>query len=167
MLLWNNDGYGEIKRYMQERGIPAIGVDIYTPDLLAVAKGFGCGAERATSFGQLREMLQRAARADRPTVISCEDASVLERRLMGGLAAEWVALESDALSAAIDPQGAQLSLLRDAAGRDLLWDGDPAIWKGRAPLLFPIVGALCGRELSSRLEHVSPPAARLRPRQAL
>jgi galactose mutarotase-like enzyme len=63
---------------------------------------------------------------------------------MGGLAAEWVALESDALSAAIDPQGAQLSLLRDAAGRDLLWDGDPAIWKGRAPLLFPIVGALVG-----------------------
>jgi galactose mutarotase-like enzyme len=63
---------------------------------------------------------------------------------MGGLAAEWVALESDALSAAIDPQGAQLSLLRDAVGRDLLWDGDPAIWKGRAPLLFPIVGALVG-----------------------
>jgi galactose mutarotase-like enzyme len=34
--------------------------------------------------------------------------------------------------------------LRDPAGRDLLWDGDPAIWNGRAPLLFPIVGALAG-----------------------
>ena len=63
---------------------------------------------------------------------------------MGGVAAEWVALESDVLSAAVDPQGAQLSLLRDAGGRDLLWDGDPAIWKGRAPLLFPIVGELAG-----------------------
>ena len=78
VLLWNNDGYGEIKRYMQERGIPTIGVDIYTPDLLAIAKGFGCGGERATSFGQLREMLQRAARADRPTVIEIrEDAEFL------------------------------------------------------------------------------------------
>jgi galactose mutarotase-like enzyme len=46
------------------------------------------------------------------------------------------------LSAAIDPQGAQLSMLRDPAGNDLLWHGDPAFWSGRAPILFPIVGAL-------------------------
>jgi galactose mutarotase-like enzyme len=58
--------------------------------------------------------------------------------------AEWIALESDGLAAAVDPLGAQLSRLRDGKGRDLLWDGDPAIWKGRAPLLFPIVGALAG-----------------------
>lgn len=45
---------------------------------------------------------------------------------------------------AVDPQGAQLSLLRDAAGRDLLWNGDPSFWAGRAPILFPIVGALNG-----------------------
>ena len=25
-----------------------------------------------------------------------------------------------------------------------MWDGDPAVWAGRAPLLFPIVGALAG-----------------------
>jgi galactose mutarotase-like enzyme len=46
------------------------------------------------------------------------------------------------LSAEIDNHGAQLHALRDAEGRDLLWDGDPAFWTGRAPLLFPIVGAL-------------------------
>jgi galactose mutarotase-like enzyme len=40
--------------------------------------------------------------------------------------------------------GAQLSVLRDGTGRDLLWDGNAAIWAGRAPLLFPIVGALNG-----------------------
>jgi galactose mutarotase-like enzyme len=44
----------------------------------------------------------------------------------------------------IDPQGAQLSTLRDHAGRDLLWNGDPAVWSGRAPVLFPIVGSLAG-----------------------
>lgn len=57
---------------------------------------------------------------------------------------KWVAIESTGLGAAIDPQGAQLSLLRDARGRELLWDGDPAVWKGRAPVLFPIVGELAG-----------------------
>jgi acetolactate synthase-1/2/3 large subunit len=78
VLLWNNEGYGEIKRFMQERSIPTIGVDIYTPDLLAIAMGFGCGAARAESFEQLRELLQRAAGAARPTVIEIrEDAKFL------------------------------------------------------------------------------------------
>jgi len=56
----------------------------------------------------------------------------------------WLHLHSDSLTAAIDPQGAQLSVLRDAAGRDLLWNGDPTFWNGRAPVLFPIVGTLNG-----------------------
>jgi acetolactate synthase-1/2/3 large subunit len=69
VLLWNNRGYGEIKRYMQERGIPTIGVDIYTPDFLTLARGFGCRAERATTFEQLERALEAAAAANVPTVI--------------------------------------------------------------------------------------------------
>ena len=57
---------------------------------------------------------------------------------------QWVSISSGDLAAEINPQGAQLSTLRDRDGRDLLWDGDPAIWSGRAPLLFPIVGVLAG-----------------------
>jgi galactose mutarotase-like enzyme len=53
-----------------------------------------------------------------------------------------VSIASPNLSAEIDPLGAQLSALRDPAGLDLLWDGDPAVWTGRAPILFPIVGEL-------------------------
>lgn len=56
----------------------------------------------------------------------------------------WITLRSSVLTAEIDPKGAQLSTLRDEAGRDLLWNGDAAVWSGRAPLLFPIVGALAG-----------------------
>lgn len=56
----------------------------------------------------------------------------------------WISISSGDLTAEIDPQGAQLSRLRDRAGRDWLWDGDPSVWNGRAPLLFPIVGALAG-----------------------
>jgi galactose mutarotase-like enzyme len=57
---------------------------------------------------------------------------------------DWITIRSTGLSATINPQGAQLSLLRDADGRDLQWPGDPAIWAGRAPILFPIVGMLVG-----------------------
>ena len=40
--------------------------------------------------------------------------------------------------------GAELVRLRDREGRDYLWNGDPAHWKGRAPLLFPMVGRAAG-----------------------
>jgi galactose mutarotase-like enzyme len=53
-----------------------------------------------------------------------------------------ITIASESLAAAIDPLGAQLSAFRDAANHDLLWGGDPAIWKGRAPILFPIIGEL-------------------------
>jgi galactose mutarotase-like enzyme len=56
----------------------------------------------------------------------------------------WVSLSSTELRAQIDPLGAQLSTLQDREGHDLLWNGDPAVWAGRAPLLFPIVGELAG-----------------------
>jgi galactose mutarotase-like enzyme len=55
---------------------------------------------------------------------------------------QWLSLSSGDLSARIDPLGAQLSVLSDRSGRDLLWNGDKSIWAGRAPILFPIVGAL-------------------------
>jgi len=56
----------------------------------------------------------------------------------------WLTVSSGALTAQINPFGAQLSTLRDPSGRELLWDGNPAFWNGRAPLLFPIVGTLRG-----------------------
>ena len=54
----------------------------------------------------------------------------------------WVSISSDDLTVEIDPLGAQLSSLRYRTAFDLLWNGDPAVWAGRAPLLFPIVGVL-------------------------
>jgi len=69
VLLWNNDGYGEIKAYMVERQIAPIGVDIFTPDFLAIAKGFGCHARRPDSFDQLGQELEAANKRNLPTVI--------------------------------------------------------------------------------------------------
>jgi galactose mutarotase-like enzyme len=53
---------------------------------------------------------------------------------------ETVAIRSDLLSAEINLLGAQLWSLRDETGHDLLWDGNPAVWANRAPILFPIIG---------------------------
>ncbi len=53
-----------------------------------------------------------------------------------------IEISNAALSAAINPFGAELSHLRDAEARELMTDADPAFWAGRAPLLFPIVGRL-------------------------
>lgn len=60
------------------------------------------------------------------------------------MSADWVTIGDGALTAAINPLGAELSSLTDAAGREWMTDADPAYWSGRAPLLFPIVGALKG-----------------------
>jgi galactose mutarotase-like enzyme len=57
---------------------------------------------------------------------------------------DWLTITDGRLTAAINPLGAELSSLTDTAGREWMTDADPAFWTGRAPLLFPIVGALNG-----------------------
>ncbi len=51
-----------------------------------------------------------------------------------------ITIATPQLSAAINPLGAELTHLRDAEGRELMTDADPAFWTGHAPLLFPIIG---------------------------
>ncbi|MEO6944060.1 MAG: aldose 1-epimerase family protein [Lacisediminihabitans sp.] len=55
-------------------------------------------------------------------------------------------LASDALTISVNEIGAELSSLRDRAGREMLWQGGSP-WKRRAPVLFPIVGKLPGNRL--------------------
>jgi galactose mutarotase-like enzyme len=59
-----------------------------------------------------------------------------------GRMTETIRIATEALSAEISTLGAELRVLRDEAGRDLLSDGPPEYWAGRAPFLFPVVGAL-------------------------
>ena len=48
------------------------------------------------------------------------------------------------LEARVSSLGAELVSLRDQAGREYLWQGDPAFWTGHAPHLFPLVGRQTG-----------------------
>jgi galactose mutarotase-like enzyme len=57
---------------------------------------------------------------------------------------EWTRIANGTLTAAIDAHGAQLMSLRTSEGVELLWQGDPASWPDRAPLLFPVIGPMPG-----------------------
>ena len=57
---------------------------------------------------------------------------------------DTIRIATDAMSAEFSTLGAEMRALRDEAGRDLLSDGPPEYWTGRAPFLFPIVGAVNG-----------------------
>lgn len=68
-LIWNNNGYGEIKHFMANADIPQIGVDIYTPDFVGIGKAFGCRALQVCNLRDLKEALVVANSPALPTVI--------------------------------------------------------------------------------------------------
>ena len=72
VLLWNNQGYEEIKKYMLNRAIEPVGVDIYTPDFIGVATALGCAAERIQGVDSLRVALRAAADRQGPTLIEID-----------------------------------------------------------------------------------------------
>ncbi|MGH6719302.1 MAG: 5-guanidino-2-oxopentanoate decarboxylase [Alphaproteobacteria bacterium] len=75
IVLWNNDGYGEIRDNMIGQGIPAIGVSPRNPDYVALAKAFGARAVRPTSMTGFQAALRKAFKADGPTLIEVHQDS--------------------------------------------------------------------------------------------
>ena len=55
---------------------------------------------------------------------------------------EIVTIKNSFLTVEINSMGAELHSVKNAEGKDLLWNGDPAVWAGRAPILFPVCGGL-------------------------
>jgi len=54
-------------------------------------------------------------------------------------------IQSGILKADINPIGAELfSLYSKVTGKEYIWQGNPAWWAGRAPILFPIVCSMKG-----------------------
>lgn len=51
-------------------------------------------------------------------------------------------LENESLKVKISPKGAELQSILDKNGREWLWQSDPKVWAGQAPLLFPVIGRL-------------------------
>jgi len=74
VLLWNNQGYGEIRRYMEEGGLPLIGVNIKTPHFEPLAAGFGAGYRRITDKQQLLDALQKDINGKQPFIYEVDEA---------------------------------------------------------------------------------------------
>lgn len=50
-------------------------------------------------------------------------------------------LENDILKIVVDTHGAELSsVFNKAENKEMLWQGDPAFWGRKSPVLFPVVG---------------------------
>ena len=77
LVVWNNRGYGEIKSCMTEKGIPHVGVDLHTPDFVALAAGFGCEAVRPRGLDELTEALADARDRQVPTVVDLDEEAIL------------------------------------------------------------------------------------------
>lgn len=68
-ILWNNNGYGEIKRFMEDGEIATIGVDIHTPDFIGLGRAFGCAVASAQDATSLQNELIAAIHRNTPTLI--------------------------------------------------------------------------------------------------
>lgn len=55
---------------------------------------------------------------------------------------ELITVKNRYLTAVISTRGAELQSLKDADGKEYIWQGNPDVWSGRAPILFPICGGL-------------------------
>jgi len=74
VMIWNNQGYREIKQGMLAADIEATGVDIFTPDFIVVAQGLGCKALRVRTLEQLQDALRDSQLQQCPTVIELDQS---------------------------------------------------------------------------------------------
>jgi acetolactate synthase-1/2/3 large subunit len=72
IIVWNNGGYGEIALYMDKAQVPRCGVGLYVPDLCAIAKAFGCNADKPASLEELSAAIVRSFSATAPTLIEVD-----------------------------------------------------------------------------------------------
>ena len=69
IIIWNNDGYAQIRDGMTRRGIPPVGVNSQNPDFQLLARAFGCEGVRPGSLDDVTASVERALRTPRPTLI--------------------------------------------------------------------------------------------------
>jgi len=74
-LVWNNDGYGEIKTYMVDCGIEPEGVTPSAPDFLKIADAYGLPSERLSDVSELSRALKRLADLKGPGLIEIHETN--------------------------------------------------------------------------------------------
>jgi acetolactate synthase-1/2/3 large subunit len=70
VIVFVNEGYGEIRNEMADAGIDPLAVDIEPPDLVAAARALGCAGAQAADPAALARELEVAFERPQPTVIA-------------------------------------------------------------------------------------------------
>ncbi|WP_311946915.1 5-guanidino-2-oxopentanoate decarboxylase [Halomonas piscis] len=79
IILWHNQGYEEIRRFMNDNDIEQIGVDIQSPNFQVVATGFGCAAVQAHDPSSLEQAI--ASRPEKGPLLVEIDAAHWQRAI--------------------------------------------------------------------------------------
>ena len=53
-----------------------------------------------------------------------------------------ITLKNEQLELTVNSFGAEMNALKDSSGKDILWTGNPDVWKFHAPVLFPHCGKI-------------------------
>jgi acetolactate synthase-1/2/3 large subunit len=73
LIVWNNNGYGEIREVMREQEIARVGVNLAPVDFQSLARGFGAAFARVNGARYLHDALKAAATRKGPTVLELRD----------------------------------------------------------------------------------------------
>ncbi|UTA47618.1 5-guanidino-2-oxopentanoate decarboxylase [Simiduia sp. 21SJ11W-1] len=77
LIIWHNSCYEMIAMNFRDAGMAPMACDIYSPDFLKVAEGYGCKSRRATNLAELAEALREAQTATVPTVIEVQESDFI------------------------------------------------------------------------------------------
>lgn len=74
VVLWNNNGYHEIKKAMVRADIDPLGVRIFTPDFRSIATAFDWQHETARNVAELSTVVRNAAATGARIVVELDEA---------------------------------------------------------------------------------------------
>lgn len=72
-IVWNNQGYGEIERYMRGANIESIGVALHTPDFVAIAHAMGMEASAPQCKSEFEAAMITARDSGKATLIEIDE----------------------------------------------------------------------------------------------
>lgn len=73
LLIWNNEGYGEIRNFMTDRQITPEGVALSTVDFASLAKGFGAGYQRVKDAAEVISAIREASAGEKPVILEMRE----------------------------------------------------------------------------------------------
>ncbi|MBB3169543.1 5-guanidino-2-oxopentanoate decarboxylase [Simiduia aestuariiviva] len=77
LIIWHNSCYEMIAMNFRDAGMAPMACDIYSPDFIKVAEGYGCRATRAQDLASLARALRDAQDADVPTIIEVQESDFI------------------------------------------------------------------------------------------